>query len=67
MALGRKHTGPQAAACGGEGEVTGDAFSVLKNVAVTIDDFQLRFHGFLLSNNVALQTLREGLADFRIR
>src|SRR6266545_7569868 len=48
MALGGKHTAPQAAARGAVGKMLGDRFAVLENMAVTIDDFQLLCHRILL-------------------
>ena len=47
MALGGKHTCPEAAGRRPVGKMPGDSFAVLENMAVAINDFQL-FHKILL-------------------
>jgi hypothetical protein len=44
MALAGEHTAPQAGRLHSVGKMPGDRFGVLKNVAVTINDFRLLFH-----------------------
>jgi hypothetical protein len=41
MALGGKYTAPEAAGGCTVGKMPGDSFSVLENMAVAINDFQL--------------------------
>src|SRR5919108_4719642 len=48
MALAGEHTSPHARRLDRVGKVPGDGFSILKNVAVTINDFRLLSHRILL-------------------
>jgi hypothetical protein len=48
VALSGKHTVSQAAARGTIGKMTGDAFAVLENMTVAINDFELLLHSVLL-------------------
>jgi hypothetical protein len=48
MAVERKHTAPQAGSGRAVGKMASDAFAVLKDMPVTIDNFQWVFHRILL-------------------
>jgi hypothetical protein len=44
MAVERKHTAPQAGSGRAVGKMASDAFAVLKDMPVTVNDFELLFH-----------------------